>query len=208
MGPPGPASAPHSRHPPNAADVSRSAGGRRGSEQRAACREGDPRRAASIQEPRGHSGLVRPVRPETDTRAMEVRHSLPLDSDRFMSQECPRCTRRFKVKPDELPLTKLAHCPYCEHDGEGCWWTPGQAAVIKAIGARMVAEQLNEGMRARGSKAWKPGPLPTVPDAPAEAVDKLPTVFTFACCGAVIRHDGESTSLRCVVCGTKVPLSP
>lgn len=132
---------------------------------------------------------------------MEIKHSLPLDAERFMSQECPHCSRRFKVKPEELPLAKLAHCPYCEHDGEGCWWTPGQAAVIKAIGVRMVAEQLNEGMR--GSKAWRPGPLPTIPDPPVESVDEFPTTHMFACCNATIRHDGASTSFRCVICGTR-----
>lgn len=120
-----------------------------------------------------------------------------------MSQECPRCVRRFKVNPEELALTKIGHCPYCDHDGEKCWWTPGQAAVIKGFGARYIAERMNEGMRARGSKLWKPGPLPTVPDAPAESVDELPTAFTFTCCNATIRHDGASAALRCVVCGTK-----
>lgn len=133
---------------------------------------------------------------------MELRHSLPLDSDRFMSQECPHCGRRFKVKPEELPPAMLAHCPFCEHDGDN-WWTPGQVAVIKALGTRYFAERLNEGMRARGSKAWKPGPLPSIPDAPAESVDELPTAVTFACCSVTIRHDGAGAPVRCVVCGTK-----
>src|SRR5262249_43250368 len=101
-----------------------------------------------------HAGLIgddarSDDRPEIDTPAMEVHARLPLDADQFMSRECPSCARRFKVKPHELPLTKLAHCPYCEHDGQD-WSTPGQTAVIKALGLRMVAEQMNETMRTRG----------------------------------------------------------
>jgi hypothetical protein len=134
-----------------------------------------------------------------------------LDTFGFLSQECPSCDRRFKVRPTkssepDAPKKTLAHCPYCDHDGEQCWWwTPEQAKYIQAIGLRYVAERMNEGMRARGSKAWKPGPMPIVPPPPAESDADCPSTTEFTCCSETIRHDASVAKLRCIICGTRQP---
>lgn len=117
------------------------------------------------------------------------------DSSGFASQECPACRRRFKAQRERFAsdnVKGIAHCPYCEHDGLQCWWTPEQASYIKADVARKLFAN---------SKYIKAPAEPSQP--PAELEDDLPNMIAFTCCNERIRHDGASTELRCIVCGAK-----
>jgi hypothetical protein len=59
--------------------------------------------------------------------------SLATDNDGFLSQECPTCMRRFKVLLGQGSDQPIRHCPYCGHEGEGCWWTTEQADYLAAV---------------------------------------------------------------------------
>ena len=63
---------------------------------------------------------------------IRVRVSLNTDDDGFLSQRCPSCERRFKVKFGEGSDRPISFCPYCGHNEEGCWWTQEQADYLAA----------------------------------------------------------------------------
>lgn len=137
--------------------------------------------------------------------------SLPTDDDGFLSQECPGCERRFKVNFNEGSDQPISFCPYCGHNATGCWWTPEQAEYLSAKAAEEVVGPELEKM-ARDFNRKSSGGLismnmevsrsPT-PPSPEEPNDNLP-VTTFECCGERIKHDGQKSMLRCVICGKVV----
>lgn len=139
-----------------------------------------------------------------DTHSMSV--PLNLTPDGFMSQECPECERRFKVAPGKGSPDPVTHCPYCNYEGENCWWTKEQAEYIGAYSANKIlgpqidkmAREFNRGGSGIMSMSVK---RPTVPSPPIEEDDMLAT-FAFECCGETIRHDGNSTQMYCPICGT------
>ena len=136
--------------------------------------------------------------------------SLNTTPDGFISQECPECDRTFKVAPGKGSPNPVTHCPYCNHEGEGCWWTKEQADYITAAGASKLlgpwfykmARDFNR--RTRGNDSLKMSmkvTKPRVPPAPEEPDDML-AAAAFACCGETIRHDGVEKQLHCPICGT------
>jgi hypothetical protein len=54
------------------------------------------------------------------------------DRDGFLSRQCPVCQKRFRVKPGEGSKLPLGFCPYCGHEGRGCWFTPAQSKYFRA----------------------------------------------------------------------------
>jgi len=63
---------------------------------------------------------------------MEIQASLRGDEDGFLSRECPTCLGRFKT-PIKDGAISGRFCPYCGHEGEGCWWTPEQLDYMRAL---------------------------------------------------------------------------
>jgi len=61
--------------------------------------------------------------------------NIPLDSDGFLSRECPYCKMRFKVHKDDFDGARLPDelcCPYCGQTAtKDEFWTTGQ---IKYLG--------------------------------------------------------------------------
>ncbi len=134
--------------------------------------------------------------------------SLATDQDGFLSQECPDCERRFKVLLGQGSDQPIRHCPYCGHEGENCWWTPEQAEYLGAVASEsLLGPELKKMARDFNRQAGrglismkmdvKTGPVPV---APTEAQDDMPIV-DFPCCNEQIKHDGRSSSLRCIICG-------
>lgn len=139
----------------------------------------------------------------------KINVSLPLDSDGFLSQECPECSRRFKVRFEESTGKALAYCPYCGHHGSGCWWTTEQAEYMTAlVGQQIVEPMLDEFTRdmrslsndflkfdAKISERANPR-VPVEPDTP------MPSA-TFACCDETIKHEAGDADLCCIICGKR-----
>lgn len=143
-----------------------------------------------------------------DTYNMSV--PLNLTPDGFMSQECPACERTFKVAPGKGSPEPVTHCPYCNHEGEGCWWTKEQASYIGQYGAdKIFGPRLDKMARDFNRKAGGKGLIsmsmtvkkPRGPSAPEEN-DDMPASITFECCDETIRHDGQNAQFHCPICGT------
>jgi len=137
------------------------------------------------------------------------------DDDGFVSQECPACERRFKARLGEGSDRPIAFCPYCGHNGEGCWWTKEQAEYLAAaVGGKVLGPELEEMARDFNRSSPKDDFLSVsmevkrspVPDPPEEPTDDWPT-STFDCCGETIKHDGQGESLHCIICGQENPIS-
>lgn len=139
--------------------------------------------------------------------------SFPLDSEGFLSQECPSCERRFKVKFSQDPDGKiLSFCPYCGHEGQSCWWTPEQVEYIQASATNYVVNPLlrdfQQNLRRLNNPAGgftvksspirdRATPAPLEPDTPMET-------HTFTCCGEIIKHAVWESNLHCIICGQTV----
>lgn len=136
------------------------------------------------------------------------------DDDGFLSQECPACQKRFKTKFGEGSDLPISFCPYCGHQGQGCWWTKGQADYIADIASKSVVEPELERMardfnRNTGSGSpismsmeVKGSPQPTPPHEPEE---DWPIVL-FDCCGEKTKHDGSHPPIHCIICGKTKPI--
>jgi len=140
---------------------------------------------------------------------IRVNIKLNTDDDGFLSQECPACERRFKVKFGEGSEAPIAFCPYCGHNQENCWWTQDQADYLAAVaGGEVLGPELEEMARDFNRQSPKGGFVSIsmevkrspVPDPPDEPNDDWPT-RTFDCCGETIKHDGQEESLHCIICG-------
>ncbi len=139
--------------------------------------------------------------------------SIPTDGDGFVSQECPHCSRRFKVRFEQGTGKTLGHCPYCAYAGKDCWWTTEQADYLTEVMSKRVVEpMLDKFARDLRSLNSRPSLIKfdakitnrTTPRAPTESDSPMPTV-TFSCCNETIKHDGTTNPLHCVICGRKSP---
>jgi len=138
----------------------------------------------------------------------EISVSINTDPDGYLSQECSGCGKRFKVKYGSGSSQPIGHCPYCAHDGEGCWWTQDQADYLAAkAGAEVITPKLDK--FAKDFNRGQGGGLinmsmevdhSPLPDPPEEANDDWP-VAAYACCGETIKHDPTDPPARCIICG-------
>ena len=137
--------------------------------------------------------------------------SFPTDSGGFISQQCPTCERRFKIRVDDNGH-EVSHCPYCGSGTENGWLTEEQQAYAMGV----VAEQAIDPIMEEFSRSLnRPGGLIKVsgsydksprPPVPVESEEPMP-VFTPSCCKEPVKHDGESSALFCVICGAQEYLS-
>ena len=139
--------------------------------------------------------------------------SFELDSDGFMSQECPSCAKRFKVQftqGDEKGSGPLGHCPYCGYQGEKCWWTPEQAQYIEDSVAAPLEDEMAK-MARDFNRTSRGGPVRmsvkktgggAVPVKPLEPDDSIPRIV-FACHDEPVKHDGSKAELHCIICGKR-----
>lgn len=130
--------------------------------------------------------------------------TLPLDKDGFLSQECPACERRFKVKPTHGTGRTIAYCPYCSHHGKDCWWTKEQAAHVSALAAKVMSEELNKGMKSVAGFTWSAGSPIEVPPVPSESQEPS-SQFDFPCCSEAVKISATA-SATCIICGRVAPI--
>lgn len=129
--------------------------------------------------------------------------NLNLDSDGFISQECPKCGKGFKIDPNTGTDGPIQYCPYCKHMGSDCWWTKEQAAYIVELVERSAAADLFSALQdaCSGSSSMKvtaepPRPTPT---APQETESDWPIVEFPS--KVRIKHDGTHAEIHCPVTG-------
>ena len=140
--------------------------------------------------------------------------SIDTDSDGFLSQECPACKKRFKVKFGDGSDRPISFCPYCGHQGSGCWWTQEQADYFASVAHQKVIAPMLEESTKQLNRMSRPGdfiqikasvdhtpaqPMPIEPDLPMQ-------VAKFDCCGEQIKFDGQQTTLSCIICGAPLLL--
>lgn len=141
---------------------------------------------------------------------MEV--SFPTDSDGFLSQECPSCARRFKVKFGEGSGEPISHCPYCGHGGRQCWYTPEQVEYMKAVATSAIVgpelERFGRDLSRSSGGLLKietkvdvpvPGPPPMEADEPFD-------IIHFPCCNETVKVTRQS-SLFCLICGSEITMT-
>ena len=143
----------------------------------------------------------------------EMSISFELDSDGFMSQECPSCVKRFKVRfaqGDEKGNGPLGHCPYCGYQGESCWWTPEQAEYIQASVVGPFEDEMRR-MAKDFNRKNRGGPVQfdmklsggaSSPVKPLEPDEPMPMIV-FACHAESVKHDGSRGELHCIICGQR-----
>ena len=148
-----------------------------------------------------------------------------MDSDGFLSRECPECEGRFKVKvaaaeEQQLPGEEAAaeadamllYCPLCHQLVEGNkWWTPEQLEFAKEIiGAAVSSEfqrMLSEtASRSGGLLEFKGSPAPAMPSPPEEA-DGMVVVTPPCHEGDPLKIPGDWTrDVACHICGVRYPV--
>ena len=141
--------------------------------------------------------------------------SFPTDEDGFITQECPSCTRRFKVVFSDDGSGPLSYCPYCQHHGLGCWWTTEHVEYFQSVVvAEVVAPELRKLERKADSisKEFGRGPLglsisvqSDVPDQPADPPPEPLGDFEvkrFRCCREDVKVEKERFHY-CIICGKK-----
>lgn len=136
--------------------------------------------------------------------------SLEADSDGFLSQECPSCGKRFKVRFGEGSDQPIHFCAFCGHEGEGCWWTQEQANYLSGLAASQVLgpqleKMANDFNRKVGTgrdllKVSMKVSRPSTPERPHEPEDDWRKT-RFQCCNEVIKHP-PGARVRCIICGS------
>jgi hypothetical protein len=139
----------------------------------------------------------------------QIRVSLSADSDGFVTQQCPSCTRRFKIRVNDDGTSSPQYCPYCGSGSEKGWLTEEQIAYVLGMGAEQVVDPLLEefareleasndpgGLITRSARYEKsvPPPMPVESNVPMH-------IFTSPCCGAPVKHDETVSPLHCAACG-------
>ena len=135
--------------------------------------------------------------------------SFSSDSDGFISQQCPSCTRRFKVRIDHESNHSVNYCPYCGRQSEEGWLTEEQHAYAMSVVAEQVVDPMLEDFTRELEGLNRPGGFLSVtgsfertvsPPKPVES-DGLMSVFTAPCCDEPVKHDGSAAALHCIICG-------
>lgn len=140
----------------------------------------------------------------------QIRVSFTTDADGFISQQCPSCFRRFKVRVDDSGHS-VSHCPYCGSGTENGWLTEEQHEYAMGVVAEQAIDPMMEEFSRSLNRMNRPGGLikvsgryekPARPPKPVESDEPMP-LFTPSCCGEAVKHDGSAPELFCVVCGTR-----
>ena len=135
--------------------------------------------------------------------------SLPTDGDGYISQQCPTCTRRFKVHVDDQGDSPLQFCPYCHATSDNAWWTEEQQEYFMGVAMAQTLDPLLDelsdgiaGLNQTGSllsfsmRSERSEP----PPVPVES-DRVMPIFVHPCCSLPVKHDESSSRLFCIGCG-------
>ena len=144
--------------------------------------------------------------------SMEI--SLPTDSEGYLTQECKKCYRKFKVKytHDSSTTSKkeLTYCPYCGEIGKNGFFTRQQtefienSAMSKVVGPMMekfgreIETHSGEFLKFEVSTSY-----PKYAISPIESED-LKKIY-YVCCDETIKIlENWDNSLFCIICGKEV----
>jgi hypothetical protein len=112
--------------------------------------------------------------------------SFPSDGDGFFSQQCPSCTKRFKVRVDDESDHSANFCPYCGVRSEDGWLTEEQEAYAMGVVSEQVVDPMLEDFTRELEGLNRPDGFLSVtgsfertmpPPKPVESNDPMP-VFT------------------------------
>ncbi len=138
--------------------------------------------------------------------------SFATDSDGYLSQECPSCEQRFKVRFGEGSEDPISFCPYCGHKGHDCWYTQDQVEYIQAVTTDVVLgpelKKLEREMKRTSGGFLKIDMKTDLPQAgaPPMEIDDALDVLRFPCCNETIkvtRHDRHF----CIICGKEMEMA-
>ena len=124
------------------------------------------------------------------------------NSDGYLSQECPTCAQRFKVRFGEGSEEPISYCPCCGNKGHDCWNTQDQVEYIQAEATSVVLSPELKKLECEMKKAYGgfhkidlKTDLPQVGAIPMETDDAL-DILRFPCFNETIKviHDMIDTS--------------
>lgn len=146
-----------------------------------------------------------------------IKVSLSLDADAFLSRECPYCKMRFKISKEDFEGDRLAaemFCPYCgQSASRNEFWTTEQAKYFQDVAMyKIVAPELDELESSLKKLTISSGlfemkitmdrEAAKVPIAPEELDDMSQNKQS--CCDIVIKIDETwDNGLYCIICGKK-----
>lgn len=129
---------------------------------------------------------------------MELRLSLPLDSDGYLRRQCPQCEREFKWLHDEddVPARSEVFCPYCGGllPVDQCWTKSQVEAMQAAAGQEMLSSLRGSGFEV----TIDPPPPPLIETDDMDAVAS-PCHQT----EPVKVYESWELPIHCLVCGAK-----
>lgn len=141
---------------------------------------------------------------------MEV--NIGTDTDGFLSQECPSCIQRFKVKPGEGSDEPISYCPHCGHNGQECWHTPEQVEYAQSVAIDTVVapelKKLQRQMKRASNGFFKINldlNLPKPSDSPIETDEPL-AILHFPCCDETVKLRKQEQHF-CIICGTEINMT-
>lgn len=121
--------------------------------------------------------------------------SFSTDIEGFLTQECPHCYRKFKVK-FEQGGGKMGFCPYCSKQAND-WWTREQQEYLNAEIQNKAINPLLKGLNSEFFKV-KPKNKLAIPPIEKEGLKK----FEFSCCREMIKIlENWDKPLTCIICG-------
>ncbi len=129
-----------------------------------------------------------------------VNKSVRFSTDRegFLTQECPTCSKQFKVRFGSGAPGPIAFCPYCGHEGKDCWWTTAQANYLNQEMQKFASDVVEKTLRGTGFD-FKRARVSNIP-APTESEIGWKS-YQFKS-GEAIKYQGSPATLQCPATGT------
>jgi hypothetical protein len=138
--------------------------------------------------------------------------SFPTDGDGFISQQCPKCSQRFKVRVDDDSDHSASYCPYCGSQSEEGWLTEEQQAYAMGLVTEQVVDPMLDDFTRELEQLNRPGgnisfsgsfERTVPPPKPVESEGDM-QVVTFGCCNEAVKVVSTTDGLHCVICGKQV----
>ncbi len=128
--------------------------------------------------------------------------SVPLDADGFADLQCPHCSERFRLNPDDYSSNEIPHifCPSCGLP-QDIHYSDEIMDYAESIAATRVEKSLARELAKFGQTTFRSRPI----EEPPIALDATLQDFAFACCGrhAKINPSTALSGSYCPYCGDR-----